>query len=136
MEAAKEIAAQLSLRNLAGSILVDFITLKGAENKKKVISALRENVEKDPSSVTVYDGFTRLGFVEISRKRERTLTPIEDLLPIWKLRKNLAALTITKARAVRITRPAGREIKEEWFDFPFDIEWEEKETNDFVVQIL
>lgn len=136
-EAAKEIIKQLSLRNIAGSILVDFITLKSAENKKKVVSVLRESALKYPAAITVYDAFTRLGFVELTRKRERAQESAIDLVPIWKLRADLKALAIIKPKAVRISYPKETEINANWFlGFKFAVELIPADSNDYVIQIL
>ena len=46
VEAAKEIARQLRLRNISGMILVDFINLKKKEQQQKLISVIREELQK------------------------------------------------------------------------------------------
>ena len=67
-EAAEEIAYHLRLRNLAGIIVVDFIDMRNQANKKKVIAKLEHELEKDPAKCTVFY-FTRLGLIQITRKR-------------------------------------------------------------------
>jgi len=67
-EAAEEIAYHLRLRNLAGIIVVDFIDMRNQINKKKVITKLEKELEKDPAKCTVFY-FTRLGLIQITRKR-------------------------------------------------------------------
>jgi ribonuclease G len=67
-EAAEEIAYHLRLRNLAGIIVVDFIDMRNQVNKKKVITKLEKELEKDPAKCTVFY-FTRLGLIQITRKR-------------------------------------------------------------------
>ena len=68
MEAAEEITLHLRLRNLAGIIIVDFIDMKNQSNKKKVIDLLEELLLKDPARTSVFY-FTRLGLIQITRKR-------------------------------------------------------------------
>lgn len=70
MEAAKEIARQIRLRDLAGMILIDFIDMKSSKDQEKVISVFKKNVKADfyPSMV---HGFTRLGILEVTRRRTR-----------------------------------------------------------------
>ena len=70
LEAAREIAAQMRLRNLSGIILVDFIDLEDKEDQKKLMECLRQEVRKDPVQTTVVD-MTKLGLVEITRKKGR-----------------------------------------------------------------
>lgn len=70
LEAAEEIARQLRLRNLSGIILIDFINMKKAENKKLLIDTLKASIEKD-SVKTVFVDMTRLNIVELTRKKVR-----------------------------------------------------------------
>ena len=69
LEAAEEVARQLRMRNLSGMILVDFINMKSEENNKLLLKNLRQAVKDDPVPVQVLD-MTRLGLVEITRKKE------------------------------------------------------------------
>ncbi len=68
MEAAEEIATQIFVRNLTGIIVVDFINMAQKEHKDKLLKALTEFLQKDDHPCKVL-GFTRLGLVEITRKK-------------------------------------------------------------------
>ncbi len=68
LEAAEEIAHQIFLRNLSGIIVVDFINMKEKENREKLILKLEELLNSDDNPGHVF-GFTRLGLVEITRKK-------------------------------------------------------------------
>ncbi|MDO4535796.1 MAG: Rne/Rng family ribonuclease [Clostridium perfringens] len=68
LEAAKEIAKQIKLRNLGGIILVDFIDMHKDENKKEVISALKKEFRDDKNKTKIFN-FTELNLVQISRAR-------------------------------------------------------------------
>ena len=70
MEAAKECARQLRLRNLSGMILIDFIDMKGYECNRTLIDGIKEFLKDDPVK-TVFVDMTKLGIVEITRKRVR-----------------------------------------------------------------
>lgn len=67
-EAAIEITRQITLRNLSGIIIVDFIDMDRKDHKKEIISVLRKGFEGDKSKTTVYD-FTDLNLVQIARRR-------------------------------------------------------------------
>lgn len=69
LEAAKEIAAQLRLRNISGIILVDFINMKDKERKEEYLEVFREELKKDPIPAQFIDE-TALQLVELTRKRE------------------------------------------------------------------
>mgnify|MGYP000194561938 FL=1 len=70
IEAAKEIARQIRLRDLAGILVIDFIDMKSEENQEKVFSTLKKGLKNDRAKHKVYP-FSQLGLVEISRKRTR-----------------------------------------------------------------
>lgn len=72
--AAKEVAKQLRLRNLSGMILIDFITMKNPKDQQRVLSALKKELKQDPVRSEVL-GFTRLGLVELTRKRTSSSLP-------------------------------------------------------------
>ena len=70
LEAAKEAARQMRLRNLAGIIIIDFINMKKEENNEYLLSEMRKFLRQDPV-LTVLVDMTPLGLVEITRKRTR-----------------------------------------------------------------
>lgn len=73
LEAAREIARQLRLRNISGIIIVDFINMEKEESVRTLMSALRERLHLDPVPATLVD-MTKLSLVEITRqKREKPL---------------------------------------------------------------
>ncbi len=77
IEAAREIARQLRLRNIGGIVVIDFISMKDETDRKKVIEILKEEVRKDRSKVDIL-GFTRLELLEMTRKR--TTRSVESFL--------------------------------------------------------
>lgn len=70
LEAAKEIARQIRLRNLSGIVLVDFINLSNTEEVHKLLKTLEHFLRQDPILTTLVD-MTKLQLVEITRKRIR-----------------------------------------------------------------
>lgn len=68
MEAAKELAVQLRLRNYSGIILVDFIDMKDKENTDTLLKCLQQELKKDRTKSTYVD-MTKLHLAEITRKR-------------------------------------------------------------------
>ncbi|MCX8103271.1 MAG: ribonuclease E/G [Candidatus Bipolaricaulota bacterium] len=69
LEAAVEIPRQLRLRKLSGIIIADFIDMKRRDHIEKVIRKLQEELKKDRVPADFVD-ITRLGLVEMTRKRE------------------------------------------------------------------
>ena len=70
VEAAVEIARQVRLRNLAGLLVVDFVSMRRRPHQGRVLDALRNALAPDPCKSHVI-GFTRLGLVEMTRRRRR-----------------------------------------------------------------
>ncbi len=68
LEAAREIALQLRLRNLSGIVIIDFINMKSAENQKRLLAEMRSLVSGDEIKTKVID-ITVLGLMEITRKK-------------------------------------------------------------------
>ncbi len=77
VQSAKEVARQLRLRNLSGIIIVDFIDMDNENDRDTVLKVLDGEFQKDKAKTSVM-GFTKLGLVEITRKRSSP--PIEELL--------------------------------------------------------
>jgi len=70
LEAAREVARQLRLRDLSGLIVIDFIDMKHDENRKKVYHELRKELRKDRAKVAVAP-ITEFGLLEMTRQRIR-----------------------------------------------------------------
>jgi len=70
LEAAKEIARQIRLRNISGIIIIDFIDMALQKNKDLLMEELEKEFKKDPIKTTLVD-MTALGLVEVTRKKLR-----------------------------------------------------------------
>lgn len=68
LEAAREIARQIRLRNLGGMIIIDFIDMDLPHNRHKVFQALKEALQKDRSKVMI-QRISELGLIEMTRQR-------------------------------------------------------------------
>jgi len=76
LEAAKEIAWQLRLRNIGGIIIVDFIDMAKEENREKVLNHLELELKNDRAKCSVVN-ISPLGLVEVTRKRvQESLTRV------------------------------------------------------------
>lgn len=69
-EAAKEIARQLRLRDMGGIIVVDFIDMRKAENKKLIFDVMREEMRTERSKYTILP-LSKFGLMQITRQRVR-----------------------------------------------------------------
>lgn len=70
LEAAREIAYQLRLRNISGIIIIDFIDMKEQSAKDELMFQLKQFVREDKIPVQVMD-MTKLNLVELTRKKVR-----------------------------------------------------------------
>jgi ribonuclease G len=77
LEAVSEAARQIRLRDLGGIIIIDFIDMAEEKHRTEVLAALERELKKDRTKSHVY-GLTRLGLVEMSRKKVRQ--NLEELL--------------------------------------------------------
>jgi Rne/Rng family ribonuclease len=68
LAATREIARQLRLRRIGGTVVVDFIDLPARAARARVLTALRDALADDPAPVQAFS-MSRFGLVEISRKR-------------------------------------------------------------------
>ncbi|BCB04987.1 Rne/Rng family ribonuclease [Bacillus sp. KH172YL63] len=104
--AAKEMAKQLTLRNLSGMILIDFIDMKKEADKKAVLDVLSDAIAFDSQRTTIV-GFTPLGILELTRKR--TSQPLPTYL----------------TRPCSVCNGTGREMTPETLAFKLERElWE------------
>jgi len=70
LESAAEIARQLRLRDIGGIIVVDFIDMRDAEHRKKVVTAMRKAMKNDRAQHTVLP-LSKFGLMQITRQRVR-----------------------------------------------------------------
>ncbi|MDD6141887.1 MAG: ribonuclease E/G [bacterium] len=77
LSAVDEIARQIRLRNLSGIILIDFIDMDTEAERQQVLEKLSQAVADDRVKNVIH-GFTRLGILEMTRKR--TGDSLRDLL--------------------------------------------------------
>ncbi|MCE5313274.1 MAG: Rne/Rng family ribonuclease [Nitrospiraceae bacterium] len=70
LEAVKEIAYQIRLRNLGGIIIIDFIDMERLENRDRVFHSFVEAMKRDRAKNTIYN-ISELGIIQMTRKRVR-----------------------------------------------------------------
>ncbi len=68
LEAIKEIARQIRLRDIGGIILVDIIDMKKPQNKRKILEVAKKELSRDRSITMVYP-LTQLSLLQITRQR-------------------------------------------------------------------
>ncbi|MDM8526473.1 Rne/Rng family ribonuclease [Desulfococcaceae bacterium HSG8] len=74
LEAVKEIAYQIRLRDIGGIIIIDFIDMAKKSNQEKVFNALKEAVKKDRSKTHILP-MSEMGLIQMTRKRiKKSLT--------------------------------------------------------------
>jgi ribonuclease G len=70
LEAVKEVAYQLRLRNIGGMVIIDFIDMELEEHREKVLQALKSALASDRARCNVVK-MSELGLVEMTRQRTR-----------------------------------------------------------------
>lgn len=79
MEAAREAAHQIRLRNLVGIIVIDFIDLKSRQKREEIFNAFTEELKKDKARSVIMK-MSSFGVVQMTRQRfrESLLTSISE----------------------------------------------------------
>ncbi len=82
LEATREVARQLRLRDLSGLIVIDFIDMREDANKRKIYYELRKELRKDRAKVAV-SPISEFGLLEMTRQRIRLslLDSMSDACP-------------------------------------------------------
>ena len=143
IEAAKEIARQLRLRDMGGIIVVDFIDLKLEKNRKLLFESLKQAMSDDKAKHNILPP-TKFGLIQITRQRVRpalTIDTLENcpmcsgggkidssLLLIDQIENKLANLTVIKSNKIKIaTHPfVASYINQGWFFSSIRYKWEKK----------
>jgi len=83
LEASREIARQLRLRDIGGIIVVDFIDLEDDKNRKKVYDELKKEFRKDRAKVSILP-MSDFGLIQITRQRIRQniVQAIKEVCPV------------------------------------------------------
>jgi ribonuclease G len=83
LEAAKECAKQLRLRDIGGLIVIDFIDMMKAENRKKVYNFFKKELRRDAAKVATAE-FSTFGLLEMTRQRvkQNLLDTMKEDCPI------------------------------------------------------
>ncbi len=68
LEAAREVARQLRLRDIGGIIVIDFVDMEIKKNRDEVVRVFREALAQDKTRTQVFE-ISELGLVEMTRKR-------------------------------------------------------------------
>ncbi|MCQ2298894.1 MAG: Rne/Rng family ribonuclease [Bacteroidales bacterium] len=77
IESAKEIARQLRLRDMGGIVIVDFVDMNKAENRKKLYDVMCEEMKKDKARHTILP-LSKFGLMQITRQRVRPVIEVDD----------------------------------------------------------
>ena len=83
LEASREIARQLRLRDIGGIIVIDYIDLEEEKNRKKIYDELKKEFRKDRSKVSILP-MSDFGLVQITRQRIRQniMQAMKDVCPV------------------------------------------------------
>lgn len=118
--AAVEIARQLRLRNIGGIILIDFINMSHDKDREFIKNKLQTALEADMNFTKVY-GFTQLGLLEMTRKKERK-TLREMLMTPCPICHEVGRIVSSEQLAFRLERALwefkGSDYEAVWVEAP------------------
>ena len=83
LESAAEIARQLRLRDMGGIIVIDFIDMHEAKNRRALFQKMKDEMSKDRAKHTILPP-SKFGLVQITRQRVRPemLVPVLEQCPV------------------------------------------------------
>jgi ribonuclease G len=83
LEAAREVARQVRLRDLGGIIIVDFIDMQQENNRKKLFNEMKKEVMRDRAKTVIYP-LSQLGLLQMTRQRinQNIVEKITDTCPM------------------------------------------------------
>lgn len=109
VEAAREVARQLRLRDLGGIVVVDFIDMAEPRNRRQVMEELHAALARDRAKTTVL-GMSEFGLVQITRQRQRRSleTQLTEACPQCAGSGRVRSVETTALQALRRLRSAAR----------------------------
>jgi ribonuclease G len=110
MEAADEVLRQLRLRDMGGIIVVDFIDMESADDRKRVLNHFTDGLARDRARTRV-GRISSLGLVELTRKRtaESVTEAISDICPMCDGRGRISS---KETVSLWVERDMWRKIRE------------------------
>ncbi|GGD54640.1 Rne/Rng family ribonuclease [Paenibacillus nasutitermitis] len=99
MEAAEQIARLLRLRDIGGIIIIDFIDMEQETHREQIARLLEGLLRHDRTKCQVV-GWTRLGLLELTRKkvREHAMSQLLEICPVCKGRGRVNAAKVTGSK--------------------------------------
>lgn len=76
IESGREIARQLRLRDMGGIIIIDFVDMDKAENRKKLFDVMQEEMRRDKARHTILP-LSKFGLMQITRQRVRPAMEVD-----------------------------------------------------------
>ncbi|MFW5662602.1 MAG: ribonuclease E/G, partial [Bacteroidota bacterium] len=82
LEAAREVAKQIRLRDIAGMVIVDFIDMQHESNRKKLYSEMKKELSRDRAKTVIFP-LTQIGLMQLTRQRinQNIVEKISEICP-------------------------------------------------------
>lgn len=114
LEAAKEVARQVKLRDLSGLIVVDFIDMDEVKNRKIIERSFKEFLSRDRARIQT-SNISQFGLLEFSRQRLRS-SFLETNSTICSHCNGKGVVRVDESNAMLILRTIENEIFEDKID--------------------
>ncbi len=76
IESAKEIARQLRLRDMGGIVIIDFVDMAKAENRRELFDVMTAEMKRDKARHTILP-LSKFGLMQITRQRVRPAIEVD-----------------------------------------------------------
>ena len=115
LQAAKEIARQIRLRDIGGIIVVDFIDMGNSADRQKLLKAFQTALNKERTK-SIISGVSALGLVELTRKRvsETVMESITEVCPYCSGRARIESPETVSLRVEREIRNFNQKSETEY----------------------
>lgn len=115
MEALKEIARQIRLRDIGGMVIIDFIDMQEDQHRKKIFHEMKKELARDRAKTVVYP-LTQLSLLQITRQRvnQNIVEKVSEICPMCKGRGRVTSKVVminTIERWLKNFRKNSREFR-------------------------
>ena len=106
LEAAREIARQIRLRDLGGIVAIDFIDMAVADHRQQLLDAMERALREDPARTKIV-GLSEIGLLQLTRERTRSNPAVALTRPCPSCAgQGRVARTTLSGSSSRVSRPS------------------------------
>jgi ribonuclease G len=110
LEAAEEVVRQLKIRNIGGLIVIDFIDMASAANRRKLIQKFEKTLKEQDKFQSVVLQISEFGLVQMTRKRSGKMLQ-RELTDACKICKGSGLTASVQAESYNVLRNIRKQLE-------------------------